>query len=782
MSRLSEVFPEGFTVEDDPLAIGGGHPAATADPLAVPMVSGFGQYATDRDGSNPDALRTISFYDVRDRVDNPEQVKKAYAQWLIPSTHQSRKGHDRNGMRPLIWADVDEPQGRTIRQTGEIVHRIVGGCDFEVYASRSATAEKQKCRILIPLAQAMPPHQWLTVSAVFRRKLAEAGIETDKASEVLGQVLYLPNAGKFYDATQARDGGLFQPFVGWADEVAEHEAELKRQAEAIKQAQEAARQRREALASSRTASRFRSPIEAFNAAYDVAEILFRNGYNQRGNTFRHPASESGNFSASVKDGRVHSLSTSDPLHTGGAGAHDAFSAFCVLEHGGDRDAAIRDAGDRWLTIGGESWNKVARREHMERQNLAERLTASAQQASAGFDEDGVLLDPPAPKLKIVSVFDVVDNPSPPPQYIWEGYLPQGVVSMLAAHGGTGKSTVALMLAVAAATGRPLFGVPTVQTSALFVSLEDGGAVVRHRLATICRAWGIDPRELEGVLHIVDGTEDPELYTADSARGSGDRTAAYREMRDMVEAHQVGLVIVDNASDAFGGDEIQRRQVRGFVRALAEVARSADSAVLLLAHVDKGTSRSSKPENGEGYSGSTAWHNSVRSRIFMSRNESGQISIKHQKTNFGRMRDEIVLIWPDDGLPQVEQAFSASYSADGLLQRAQGRVDDEKAAALLRLMAEHESRGEVFSPEPRAPNNVHAVMKADPAFKALKLGNEGCKAVLIQCERAGWIERTEYRKQYRDKTKWTITADGRNFANLPQVKDKASDEVAGDGET
>jgi len=98
------------------------------------------------------------------------------------------------------------------------------------------------------------------------------------------------------------------------------------------------------------------------------------------------------------------------------------------------------------------------------------------------------------------------NPAPQPTFVRDGYLPCGVVALLGAHGGTGKSTIALTLGVSAALGRPLFGVDTVQCKTLFVSLEDGAHIVRHRLAGICRHWGIDPVELDGKLHIVDGTE------------------------------------------------------------------------------------------------------------------------------------------------------------------------------------------------------------------------------------------------------------------------------------
>ncbi len=147
--------------------------APVHDTLALPMVSGIGKYATDKDGARPEALQQITFHEVRELVDNPQPgVEKDNAQWLIPSSHRSRKGHDKNGLRPLLWADVDAPV-QTIKQTGDQLRDLLGGSDFEVYASRSATADRQKCRILVPLAQAHTPDQWLMASEVFGVKLED---------------------------------------------------------------------------------------------------------------------------------------------------------------------------------------------------------------------------------------------------------------------------------------------------------------------------------------------------------------------------------------------------------------------------------------------------------------------------------------------------------------------------------------------------------------------------------------------------------------------------------
>ena len=756
--------------------------AAAVDPLALPMVSGLGAKATDNDGRNPEALRLITFHDVRALVDNPQQVEKPRSQWLIPSTHRSRKNHDKNGKRPVIWADLDNPT-TTIQQTADIVRGIVKGCDFEVYASFSATAAKQKCRILVPVKRGMPPEQWIRVSEVFLAKLEAAGIEADPASKALGQVLYLPNRGKFYDTASARNGDLFEPLDWWELELEQRAAELEQQRKEQQQAQEAARTRREALQAARSTSGFKSPIDAFNAAYDVAEILTRNGYTQRGETFRHPASATGSYSARVRiaaggDRRVHSLSTSDPLYTGGKGgdgAHDAFSAFCVLEHGGNREAAIEDAADNWLTIGGESWNKVQRREWAKQQQEQQRNAAALADFGQTFpplaDPDtGELVtpEPPRPLLVPVDVAGVWTDPSPPTEFIWGEYLPRGTTTLFAAHGGTGKSTIGLMLAVATAVGLPLLGVPTKAAPAIFVSLEDGARIVRDRLGRICRWLNVEPARLAGRLFILDGTENPELYQADNRNKAGEESRAYAELLALVQSTGAGLVLIDNASDAYGGDEIVRRQVRGFIRSLNLIAQHGDAAVMLLAHVDKTTSRAGKSDNGEGYSGSTAWHNSVRSRLFLSRDKDTKLlTLEHQKGNLAKQCHEpLLIVWPDDGFPQAYAApEGGGVDFGALAERADGRQQDKNAAELIKLLAEFESRGQYASPAASAKTNVFALLRADPQFKRLKLGKDAVSAIVTQCQRAGWIEAMSYRADYKDKQRWTVTDKGREWAGL-----------------
>ena len=362
---------------------------------------------------------------------------------------------------------------------------------------------------------------------------------------------------------------------------------------------------------------------------------------------------------------------------------------------------------------------------------------------------------PEPLLTPVDVAGVLARPSPPPRFVWDGYAPRGVVTLLGAHGGTGKSTIALMLAAAVATGRELFGIATDASPVVFASFEDGAHIVRHRLEHICQCWDINPAEL-AALHIVDGTANPELFACDG-RGPGSVTPAYSELLALVKQTGAGLVIVDNASDAYGGDEIQRRQVRAFMRALAVIAREADAAVLLLAHVDKGTSRNERSDT-EGYSGSTAWHNSARSRIFMSRAD-GLLKLAHQKSNLAKLREPLALQWPEGGLPQAVQALSP------MVQGISDRVDTK---ALLRLIAEFSERGEHVTTATTSRSHAAKLLCNEPSYPKGRTPTDVFD-LLRKAERAGHIERTTYQGADRKlREAWRVTDTGRQFAELPPL--------------
>jgi RecA-family ATPase len=74
-----------------------------------------------------------------------------------------------------------------------------------------------------------------------------------------------------------------------------------------------------------------------------------------------------------------------------------------------------------------------------------------------------------------------------------------------------------------------------------------------------------------------------------------------------------LVIFDALADLFGGDENSRRQARGFIVLLKQLAIRQKLAIVLIAHPSL-----TGMHTGSGLSGSTDWHNGPRARLYFQR--------------------------------------------------------------------------------------------------------------------------------------------------------------------
>lgn len=85
-------------------------------------------------------------------------------------------------------------------------------------------------------------------------------------------------------------------------------------------------------------------IDEFNRRFDPRIILERNRYERQGNRYLAPDSTTGLAGVVYFEDthRVYSHHANDPLNDG-LHSHNAFSAFCILEHNGDVKAAVKAA-------------------------------------------------------------------------------------------------------------------------------------------------------------------------------------------------------------------------------------------------------------------------------------------------------------------------------------------------------------------------------------------------------------------------------------------------------
>jgi RecA-family ATPase len=303
----------------------------------------------------------------------------------------------------------------------------------------------------------------------------------------------------------------------------------------------------------------------------------------------------------------------------------------------------------------------------------------AQKAENSDDEDSSK-KPKTFRKNYVNFLDILTNPQPPTEFFVDQIMPESVVTLLGAHGGVGKTTLSLYLAICIAAGKPFLGLKTKQAKTLFYSAEDDSDQLRRQMERAVRRLSIDPAELNKHLTIIDRShEDSALWIEKSVGGvkMGVPHQNYYTLKETIEEEKSVVVIIDNASDIYAADEIKRDQVRGCIRALANLIQPQKGAILLDAHVNKETAKAKEGKSVEGYSGSTAWHNSVRSRLFMRESEEfeDELILEHQKSNRGKKANPMRLKWHDGVIDSVDVINSSAKNRNGeTYSDLKGRVD------------------------------------------------------------------------------------------------------------
>jgi RecA-family ATPase len=265
--------------------------------------------------------------------------------------------------------------------------------------------------------------------------------------------------------------------------------------------------------------------------------------------------------------------------------------------------------------------------------------------------------------RAVNASSLVGKPVPERDWHVPDFIPAENITLLYADGGTGKSLVALQLAVATATGRLWFGRPVKHGRVLFMTAEDSQKELHIRLADIERECAIPLAEM-GALALVSYSDDNMILAA-LTQGKLGQTALYDEIDEVVAETRPALLILDTAADVFDGDEIKRAQVRQFVGMLRRLAFRHGLTIVLLAHPSV-----AGMNTGTGTSGSTAWSNSVRSRLYLVNVDDEPTGdarvLRGMKSNYGKKGLEINLRYrrgvfvPEaaamDGDPLVKQAM------------------------------------------------------------------------------------------------------------------------------
>jgi len=290
-------------------------------------------------------------------------------------------------------------------------------------------------------------------------------------------------------------------------------------------------------------------------------------------------------------------------------------------------------------------------------------------------------------------------------------VPLKNVTLFSGEGGVGKSIVALQCSTAITTGRDWLGKLPEPGPVLVVCCEDDEDELHRRMSRIAEHCETDFAKLTKQMHLISLAGADAMMAVPAKSGLMVPTTLFKQVHDAARDIRPRVTVIDNSADVFGGNENDRAQVRQFITMLRNVAIDGNTGVILTSHPSlRGV------DSGSGFSGSTAWHASVRSRLYLKRATTEKDEepdpdlriLEVMKSNYGPVGEIIILRWKD-GL------FLPIQGTGGLNKLAADQRADE---LFLELLTRFESQGRNVSDKPTAPTYAPTMFSKEQIAKGI----------------------------------------------------------------
>lgn len=349
-------------------------------------------------------------------------------------------------------------------------------------------------------------------------------------------------------------------------------------------------------------------------------------------------------------------------------------------------------------------------------------------------------------LPTLDLAELAKTRAKPKLFAIERMAPLGEVTKFTGPGSAGKSLLGQQLATAsaAATGQCL-GLSVQPGPAIYLTCEDDAEQLHWRQERLCAALSVDMASLAGKLHLVSlrGELGNELATFGSD-GRMTPSAAFHRLSAMLRETGAKLAFLDNVAHLFAGNENDRGEVTRFINLLNKLAGETGAAIVLLGHPNK---------NGDDWSGSTAWPNSVRSHAHIEHDVETDIrTLRLPKSNYGQKGNLVQFHWVDGAFVRDEDLppDTRKELAETIMASADNRL-------FLACLAERNKQRRHVSEKPTAQNYAPKIFATMPESKGI-----GRKRLTDAMDRLFRIEQIERGFIYRD------TAEGKDIHGLRET--------------
>jgi RecA-family ATPase len=283
--------------------------------------------------------------------------------------------------------------------------------------------------------------------------------------------------------------------------------------------------------------------------------------------------------------------------------------------------------------------------------------------------------------------DWADKPAPTIEWTIDGLITKHQVALLSGHGGSGKSTIGLHICTAHVLSRLWYTYRCEPGAALFIDAEDDLGVIHRRMLAIMAHYGLTLHDLKNAgLRVLSLVGQDALLATVTPLGSIVPTPLYEAIRAEVRELQPKQIVISSLGNVFGGNENIRPQVTRFVGLLTQLAIEANGSVIAISHPSR-----AGLTDGSGYSGSTAWHNTVRTQLHLERpgngaaEDPGVRTLTIKKNQYAADGDKVGLRW-QDGMFLPESTALTDYERANRDQKA-----DQEFHALMRATIAHGDR-------------------------------------------------------------------------------------------
>jgi len=167
------------------------------------------------------------------------------------------------------------------------------------------------------------------------------------------------------------------------------------------------------------------------------------------------------------------------------------------------------------------------------------------------------------------------------RFLWQNWIPYGMVTLLIAQPGLGKSAIALDLIKRVTEGSPmpLNNVAEAPCNVVWVEAENAQQILMQRIGTM----NIQANKI--YMPIIDGS----ILNTPKLNNESHRN----EIRRIVEAKKPSLLVIDSLGGAKDGGENKVEEVKPFFDFITALARDSEKlAIVLIHHFNKGSDENS----------------------------------------------------------------------------------------------------------------------------------------------------------------------------------------------